>query len=479
MSGQGTAMTSGVPVVHPGTQIRALTGLRAIAATMVVLLHFQRLLAPYLDQWPFLRSIISSGWLGVDLFFVLSGFVIARSYLDDMGARPRVAGVVRFLVNRFARVWPAWAMVTVFMGAWVWTLRKGGWTTDAVVPHAAADLEGMLRQLSMTHMWSRESYYGAGWLLPGWSVSAEWLAYLCFPLLAVVLRPLRRLPAAVVLALSCAVTTPLVLTAFQDGLHDAAQSWVQRIACGFTAGILAAIAARRILRTPRVESLAHAVSIGIVVFLFAIFLWNNWRRGGDLSLDFSGVAVGLFPLLVVSLTLTDRGIASFLSGRTLVYGGRISYCLYLTHFVVLDVVTTLVWQQPETLWVLTPGLVLALPVMVLASFALSAALHRWVEEPARTCIVRSFDALVARRAGWIRGPSVHTTAAPVRTATAPVPTAATERLLAALDTGVDTSVQVRGVRVRVPAPDSRQVPAPVPARVPVPNQRRESVSPRA
>jgi peptidoglycan/LPS O-acetylase OafA/YrhL len=371
----------------PRGEIRALTGLRAIAAVWVVLLHFQRLLIPYLDQVPLLRAVVSAGWLGVDLFFALSGFVIGLAYLEQVGRSPRPATIGRFALARFARVWPAWAVVTVLMGGWVWALRKAGWNADVLVPHPDADVAQMLRQLSMTHMWGHDGFFGVSYVLPGWSISAEWLAYLCFPLLAICLRPLLHLPAPLVLVLSCLATTPLVVTAYQEGVPDLAQNWLTRISCGFLAGLLAAIAAKRIRRTERTESLALAGSILTVVLMVGAFMWNNWRRGGDLGHDYSGVVVCLLPLLIVSLSFTDRGLASLLGRRPMVYGGRISYCIYLTHFVVLDVVTTVVWQDPEDAWVPTPGFMLAIPLMALAPFLLAPLLHHLVEEPARARIM--------------------------------------------------------------------------------------------
>jgi peptidoglycan/LPS O-acetylase OafA/YrhL len=424
-------------------EIRSLTGLRAVAATWVVLLHFQHLLAPFLDQIPALRTVISSGWLGVDLFFVLSGFVIGRSHLDKIGRGPLLPTIGRFLGSRFARVWPAWAVVTVLMFVWVWGMRRMSWNPDVLVPHADADAISLVRQLSMTHMWDRESFYGAGVLLPGWSVSAEWLAYLAFPLLALLLRPLRRLPAVVLLTLSCSAMLPLVVIAYGQGTVDHHQSWILRIACGFTAGLLAAMATRTMVRTQRTESLALAVSVLCVLGVVLVSLWNEWRRAGDLTHDYAGVAVAFFPLLVVSLSFTDRGVAKLLSGPVMVYGGRISYCLYLCHFVVLDVVVTMLWQQNA--WVWTPKTVLLMPLLAVLPFGLAALLHRFVEEPGRTAVLR-----------WLR-------ITPRRAAlptTAPVPRQGGDRIPAR---GTAAVVEDRTDRLRPAAARTATLP---PARVP-------------
>ncbi|SFO94623.1 Peptidoglycan/LPS O-acetylase OafA/YrhL, contains acyltransferase and SGNH-hydrolase domains [Geodermatophilus dictyosporus] len=371
----------------PRCDIRSLTGLRFVAATWVVLLHFEPYAGAYLDQLPLLRAIVSAGWTGVELFFVLSGFVLTLNYADRMGRRLRVRATLEFALNRFARVWPAWAAVTVLMGAWIWAVRAAGWSSDVVVPHPPVDVRSVLEQLTMTQMWGRQDLPGASFVLPGWSISAEWAAYLAFPLVVFVLFRLRRLPATVLLALSVAAMAPLFLIAVNEGRSDLDQHWGLRIACGFTAGALAALAVRRTRRTPRTDALAPVLTWVAVVLIVAGALWASWRQAGDWGHKYSGVVVVLFPLLVVGLSLTDRGPARWLSSDTCVYGGKISYALYLVHFVVLDVTITCLWQD-ESRGQTTAELALAVPALVVGSFVAAAALHHGVEEPARRLLLR-------------------------------------------------------------------------------------------
>ena len=69
------------------SEIRALTGLRIVAAMWVVLYHFVPELTPYLEQLPGAIAVLSAGWIGVELFLVLSGFVIARGHLEELRTR--------------------------------------------------------------------------------------------------------------------------------------------------------------------------------------------------------------------------------------------------------------------------------------------------------------------------------------------------------------------------------------------------------
>ncbi|MGY1594152.1 acyltransferase family protein [Geodermatophilus sp. SYSU D00708] len=372
----------------PQRDIRALTGLRAVAATWVVLFHLLAFSGPYLAPFGAVQAIVRSGWVGVELFFVLSGFVIALAYLDRMGRRPRLRGTWDFLVSRFARVWPAWAVVTVVMGAFVYGLRSRGLDADVIAPHPDADLPELLRQLTMTQMWDRSALTGASFVPPGWSISAEWTAYLAFPLLALLASRLQRLPGLVLLLLSVAAMAPLSVTAFVLGTPDHDQNWVLRIACGFTAGILAALAVRRLRADARAERVAPAAVRGSVVCVVLGLLWGSWRQGGDWSVDYSATVVVVFPVLIAALSLSERGLARRLSSRPLVYGGRISYCLYLVHFPVVELVFTLPWQGQDERWVLTPGQALLTPVLVGLSFLGAAALHHGVEEPARRLVLR-------------------------------------------------------------------------------------------
>lgn len=379
--------------------IQALTGLRAVAAGWVVLYHFRGLADPYLGQLPLVRTLITVGWTGVELFFVLSGLVITLAYIDQVGTRPTPRVVGTFLYNRFARVWPAWAVVTVVMAGYLWAMRRGGLDTDLLAPHPVADAAHLLRQLTMTQLWGTDDIRAGSYVLPGWSISAEWAAYVAFPLLAVLIRPLRSLPAGVLLLLAVLAISPLSVEAFTEGTLDFEQSWVSRIACCFMAGMLTALAVRRLPTTPRVESAGLAVSVTALALVPAGISWAAWRQAGDPTHDYSGVIVVLFPVLVAGLCLTQRGPARWLASRPMVYGGKISYCLYLVHFVVLDVAVALWWQGADDRFRLTPGLALAVPGLILLSLVASAGLHHGVEEPARRLLMAALRGrpAVARR----------------------------------------------------------------------------------
>jgi peptidoglycan/LPS O-acetylase OafA/YrhL len=375
------------------SEIRALTGLRIVAAAWVVLFHFEGQLMPYVDQLSGVHAVLSAGWIGVELFFVLSGFVIARSYLDECGRRWSTAGAARFVANRFARVWPAWMAVTVAACAWLVVCPRLGLNPHVISGHPPLDLTVLLRQVTMTQMWGESSLVDVSYVAPGWSISAEWLAYLAFPLLALAMRPLLRVHPAATLVLATAAMSPLALTSFLHGTDDIEMNWVLRIACSFVAGILASCAVAQLEGTERGERWGRRLTTAGLVATGVVLLWANWRTGQDLAAGpeygkYAAVAVACWPVLIAGLALSDGGPARFLSRDAMVYGGRISYCLYLVHWVVRDIGMAVIARDPAGAGALSPGGALAVPVLIALCLALAAGLHHGVEEPARRRLIR-------------------------------------------------------------------------------------------
>jgi len=136
-------------------EIGQLTGLRFVAAAWVLIHHVSFVpvdtYAPYLAP---LAPIAAAGPLGVDLFFVLSGFVLARAYLDRWAGALRPRQLTAFLGARIARIWPLYAVVTVAFGLWCLARARGG--QDDVVSWQAPQPDlgpwGWISQLTMTQL---------------------------------------------------------------------------------------------------------------------------------------------------------------------------------------------------------------------------------------------------------------------------------------------------------------------------------------
>lgn len=364
-------------------EIRALTGLRLFAALSVVAYHFQftqgdtyaRILEPF-------QPLIQSGALGVDLFFVLSGFVIAHVYARALGPGLRVRAVGSFLWARISRIWPAYALVTVGFGAWLLVrahFDKDGIITSQVL-QPSLGVRSWVAQLLMVQMWDRPVVHGASFSGPSWSISAEWLAYLAFPVLILIAWRLRKAPPVVLAAFALIPLLPQLWIAAQPA--DPPFMWAMRIVGGFTSGVFVWLAVRRIPRSPRVSHIAAAVAVAALVEIAVVLAWSSAVGVGLDRNGVRGLAVFAFPILIGALALSDRGPARALSHPWVVHGGRISFSLYLVHIPIFE----FYWLAMADIPALAPGSAVAAfitPHVLLLPLVVAHLVWRYVEEPAR------------------------------------------------------------------------------------------------
>lgn len=360
-------------------EIRPLTGLRIVAALLVVVFHVRgNLRAAFPETVELFWPVLDSGLLGVDLFFALSGFVLTINYVDAAGLRLSRSSTARFLWARIARVWPAYVVTLIIAGVWHAGLPVIGWA-DPVPPD---DLSAMsfLRQFGLVVLWNEPSYDRLTWNGPAWSVSAEALAYLAFPVLALLLFRLdRAVRARALVWLGLGVLIPLVSLGAVDQFGP--YMWLLRLAGAFVAGSLAALAVRKVWahiddhpHRSWPTALTWLSTVGILVTLYLSYGID--RPAGRI------LAVLFFPLLLIGLSLSRSGIARLLATGPMVFGGRISYSVYLTHMLlVIEPFWALQTRWPDSLaddTLVARSYFLAVPVL---SCVTGWLLWRIVEEP--------------------------------------------------------------------------------------------------
>jgi peptidoglycan/LPS O-acetylase OafA/YrhL len=336
----------------------ALTGLRALAALWVVLFHYRtdlEALAPWLA--PFDR-LLGAGYLGVDLFFPLSGFVLAYNYADVLRSFSW-RSTRAFVQNRFARVWPVHVVtlhvdLAMAVAAGTIGVGEGGHRRTG---------EAYVQNLFMVHSWwnDRPSFNG-----PAWSISSEWFAYLLSPLLFLAVGRVRR--SRVLLLLAAAAYAAMLVTYAVFALPNG--------------------------------NLEHLFFVRILgEFLGGAFLCLAWVRGGVSLrrllplLPLGLLAVALVPaassgdywmapvlgVSVAALAASSGWTARWLSTSWMVAAGEASYCLYMTHYLLQPVVRGLREWGDGTWWTA------ALALLAVAATLGGAAwlVHVAVERPAR------------------------------------------------------------------------------------------------
>ena len=393
-------MTTAGPRATPSGEFRALTGLRIVAAVWVVVFHFHFTPLPGVARvagW--FGPLITQGALGVDLFFVLSGFVIAHTYLDKLGPALRVAPTARFVWARASRMWPVYALVFHLFGLWLVVRMVFGSGGD-IAYQTVQPVVGVgqwAQQVFLVQMWDNPFLDGASWVGPTWSLSAEWLAYLLFPLTALGFFRMRGLPAAVLACGALALMTPIAGAYLTTGSPYYPWSWAVRVLCGFGAGVLAYLTVRRLRADEPTRRRASGIAAAVPLVIASGLVAGEIAGPGR-----GGVVIVLFPVLVGALALADRGPAMLLARPLAVSGGRISFSLYLVHIPIFEVFWTALRHFPDS----GRSAYFVALIVLLSTVLLAGIAYHLVEEPARRRMRAWRPAaervpVVAARAGFV------------------------------------------------------------------------------
>jgi peptidoglycan/LPS O-acetylase OafA/YrhL len=342
----------------PRPELRALTGMRGIAAWMVVLYHIRLSIAGLPAP---VTGFLAKGYLAVDFFFLLSGFVIWMTWIDRFRADHwRV--VPHFLHKRVARIWP---LHLLMLGATIVIAGVFAATGRAAPFHD--DWAALPANILLIQNWGLTD--GLTWNDPSWSISAELAAYLLFPLLAITID-WRRLPSVMLIAVIAALALVLDRVMIAGGSTalgiNIAAFGVLRCLVEFTAGGI--VCALRLRWRDR-PALAGWIAAGISGGMFALWL------AGTLPEMFAIPCA--FAALLLALALSCGAARNPLEWGPLHYLGEISYATYLSHFVLFTVFKLIFVDQANAI---APVLLALLLLMVLGA---SIALYELYERPAQ------------------------------------------------------------------------------------------------
>ncbi|MFC5343334.1 acyltransferase family protein [Brevundimonas staleyi] len=351
-------------------RLPALTSIRFWLALGVVLFHYQLNIVAEGEQG---LALIERARLAVDFFFILSGFVLAHAYgsqVEDGSYSHR-----RFLIARLARIYPAHLAMLGLMLLIVLTALLSGQPFDI----ESYGPEGFLSALFLTHAWI-PSLAPNEWNGPSWSLSAEWAAYLAFPIFAWAGLKVRRNPWIVT---GVAATLFLGLDAFYrwrfgDLLTHAELNFgVLRIVPEFLLGVGLYRLGER-LRWSRGMTVAMATgSIAALIGLMSV--------GADERLIVFSASLVILSLAMLARTQADQVFAH----PWLLEAGEASYALYLVHLPLL-----ILWKNGMALFTgIDSSYRMSFPeagVLLLLTLACAFALHAFVERPARRWIRKRF-----------------------------------------------------------------------------------------
>ena len=362
----------------PRADLPGLTGIRGVAAWFVVLYHIRLGVAWALP--PPVVAVLGKGYLAVDLFFMLSGFVLWLNY-DDRLRAGGIGEAATFLARRIARIWPLHVFMLAGAVAFVLATAAAGRPPSDHYPWGELPLH-----LALMQNWGLTN--ALTWNDPAWSISCEFAAYLLFPLLALA-ADWRRFGTTVLCALLLLLAATLCAVMWARGETslgaDIPRFGLPRALIEFTMGTILCAVWTRIREAPR----ALAAALGAL----AAFL-TAWAAGAPETL-----AVPLaFAALLLAVAVTAASPRNPLAWRPVHYLGEISYSTYLGHFLFFIAFKLAFVSDGARVSLPLAGLFLA---MMLAA---SAALYHLVEKPAQRGFNRAFDHLLRARRGEQRSP---------------------------------------------------------------------------
>jgi peptidoglycan/LPS O-acetylase OafA/YrhL len=334
--------------------------------------------------------VIGKGYLGVELVFVLSGFILSHVYMEAFGERR--FRYPEFLWARVARIYPV--HLATLIGLALIVLLAGA--LGANVGDRVIAMASLPAQLTLTQAWGLG--LAGGWNHPSWSISAEWFAYLTFPGFAFVIWPLRRRPwLAALLASGLVIGLNIAFRALAGfPLTQATIAWgALRIVPCFTLGCAVWLLWRaETIRSAWLAKAGVAGSLAGIVIAAVV--------GAP---DY--VFICLFGSLILSLASLSSTGSKLLTAPLWVYLGEVSFAVYMVcipwQLVFEHGARTVLHLSGDAL---PPWLWVGLVVGVVPA---AMVLHHLVERPAREVMRRHGIPFARRRAGGsqlVAGPSL-------------------------------------------------------------------------
>lgn len=372
-------------------RIKALDGLRAIAIILVILSHsvgtYKEQVIIKIGQTDF-SNLLYNGWVGVDLFFVLSGFLITSQLLHKTLNKRNLK---TYALRRFFRIAPAYYVIVLL------TL-----ILYQFIPEIAQDSLWMFIQkwwlALLSHFIFLHDYIGRTPYINGlfWSIPIEIKFYLALPVLILLLARVQSRTNQSIAILSFFILYVLMRAFFvymQYGgetveyaeFYHNIKTPFHLALDGLTIGVLCAF----LLNSPLIKTIKNNTPLinglfisGSILFL-SNALWSHLIGKQATFFEYSFMT----PLFAISFgmilfALVHGCFATNFFGKALLrFIAKISYCLYLSHLFAVSIQAKFVelispyFTSPTLCWLL------ALSVLLLTSFILAYILHRTIEQP--------------------------------------------------------------------------------------------------
>ena len=349
------------------TDLRFLTGLRGVAALYVCIYHIQVYVQPYI--YPEFAQFLHEGYLAVDFFFILSGFVIALNYFNKINLTDK-REIAIFYAKRIARIYPLHLLLLLLS----LSVPLAYFITERTLAEGGRySIDAFFMSIFMIQNWGFTNTLV--WNIPSWSISTEFFAYLMFPFIVAIIKWVSdkfHFKGVLILTISLFFSIAFVYSSFKAddlGLYIP-ELGLLRCIIGFFIGVLIWFFYHEYKNwiSARSKLLFY---LGLVILVLGSYssLLNYWY----IHLAFS--------LIIIGSVYYKNGITRFCSTKTILWLGEISYSIYLIHYLVKDwfKILFLEGQEASILWIFTYLVV----VLFLSHFS-----YKWIEIKSKNVLVR-------------------------------------------------------------------------------------------
>lgn len=361
------------------SEIKPLNGLRAFAILFVLINHYYINLKSIVSPYPTLELLYSNLWSGVDLFFVLSGFLISKGLLENWKVSSKL-DFKKFYIKRTLRIFPAYYFfltLTYITGkAMIFSYEKNGILNDA----------GENLKKAMGNSWADFVFLGnyfQGIHTHTWSLSSEEQFYLIFPVLcATILFKFEFKVRQLLLWIIYFVPVIFRIFILNDIEGTSTPPYYEEIyhpfQTRFDSLIIGVIAMDIYMNKEELNSrIGNSVFYYSLLILFLSFIIISHAIAQNSTYFFTHTFkyniqnIGFAGILYLSIIKTESPVSRFLSLRLFSPIAKLSYTIYLWHFILMGVSIALFKISPKTsilafhlkfLFMLVLQVVLALPL---------------------------------------------------------------------------------------------------------------------
>lgn len=319
-------------------EIRSLTGIRGVFALYVVSFH----LIPRVFN-DSVNNLISNGYIAVDLFFILSGFIMSTVYNEKFKAND-FSAYSGYLFNRFARIYP------LYIALYAATLF-------IVFMHDGTKESPYLTAINVFLM---QSIFGWGYIQSAWSISTEAIAYLLFPFALVILKRRAIVPVAFFASIAALIYLSLNNSRISIDVSGGAPS-IMRCLADYVIGL----------------SMYLMYSRGMVINRVASYIMSALIVAMLCLTEFDVYVIILLAFVIPSLVDENNLISKILSLPPIHYIGVISYSLYLIHSILIHQLRFIFDGMPYSTY-----------LILLTSIIASMITYHLIENPCRKYLKR-------------------------------------------------------------------------------------------